>query len=183
VISHDWRCVYIHQRKAAGHSIMSAFGKEADTPDRHAFNDGVLDKDWSECPRSYFLFSSVRNPFSRALSAWRFLWPSGRQSLEDVLRNPPPRGGKAWRHLIRPQVTILRGESKSAPLVTDDLIRVESLQADFDRISFFLGMPATVLKHLNPTAGKPYREAITPEARRLIEVLFAEDFNAFGYDW
>jgi hypothetical protein len=181
VICHEARVVYIHQRKCAGHSIMAAFGKQADTPERHAFNNGTLDERWSECPRSYFLFSSVRSPYSRVVSAWQFLWPQRKRSLLEVLREPKL-SPKQWRHLMRPQVAILKENGK---LITDWLVRVESLQSDFDLVCDRIGKARVELPRLNP-ARKPYRshrEAITPEARRVIETLFAADFEALGYEW
>ncbi len=180
MIDHRYRTIFIHQRKCAGISIIRAFGVAPRTVEWNAYNDGVLTLNWEWRDRSYFVFSVVRNPFDRLISGWKYLKRMRDRTLLDVLRNPP-KSGLDYRHLTRPQVAILR-DPNSGHLVAGDLIRFESLQADFDRICDRLGKPKVPLGHDNPssrTAG--YRDYFDTETRKLAEDMFADDLATFGY--
>ena len=183
MIDVERRCIYIHQRKTAGSSIISAFGLTPQQQAWHRFNDGVAGDAWkqrSDQERGYFVFSSVRNPFDRLISAWLYLPETRDRPLLDVLLDPP-RKGHAHRHLTRPQVALLR-DPESGSLVTDDLIRFETRQADFDRICMRVGLPPRPLPHLG--AGKrnrDWRGYFDARTRALAEALFHEDLATFGY--
>jgi len=180
VIDSRYRAIFIHQRKVAGISIKFAFGFESKKAEWDAYNDGVLSPGWAERDSSYFVFSAVRNPFDRLISSWKFLDPYRGQSLLSVLRDPPSEG-HPYRHLTRPQIAILK-DPQTNKLVTDDLIRFESLQSDFDRICDRIGKPRVKLPHLNRSRRFGwYRPYFDREARRLAEELFAEDLAAFDY--
>ncbi len=91
MIDHSYRCIYIHQRKAAGSSVIATFGLTPQDDNWHAFNDGVLGKEWrrrTDERSSYFVFSTVRNPFDRVVSGWQYLKPLKHLSLREVLENP-----------------------------------------------------------------------------------------------
>jgi hypothetical protein len=48
MISHRHRCIFVHQRKCAGTSILRAFGLGPEHPDWHVANDGVLARHFAE---------------------------------------------------------------------------------------------------------------------------------------
>ena len=188
MIDHNYRTIFIHQRKVAGISIAVAWGHtEEDIKDLgndfNRFNDGVLSWDWgarSEIEKSYFVFSAVRNPFDRLISSWKFLESTRHRPLLDVLQDLP-RQSPDYEHLTRPQIAILR-EPTSAKLVVDDLIRYESLQQDFDRICNRIGRPQMILPRANIGERESgYRQYFDAQTRRLAEDLFAEDLEIFGY--
>lgn len=185
MIDHERRAIFIHQRKVAGMSIMTALGFSPKNPNWHRFNDGVLSADWrdrNQLERGYFVFSAVRNPFGRLISSWKYLKATRDRALIDVLLDPP-REGHDYRHLTRPQVVILRDETNGA-LIVHDLIRFESVQVDFDRICDRIGAPRRLLPHLNATVGaSSYRKYFDQDTRRLTEEMFADDLAAFAYDF
>lgn len=182
MIDHRYRAIFIHQRKCAGSSIMAAFRCKRNSLEWDAYNDGVLTLNWSRRDPSYFVFSVVRNPFDRLISGWKYLKSTRQRSLRDVLSNPP-RDGHDFRHLTRPQVAILRDPHTSA-LVCDDLIKFETLQADYDRICDRLGKARTPLPHINATERNlAYRDYFDAETRKLAEAMFAEDLATFGYEF
>lgn len=153
--------------------------------DFHRFNDGVLSWDWNERTRrerGYFVYSTVRNPFDRLISAWKFLESTRHRPLIEVLQDLP-RHSPDYEHLTRPQIAILRGPG-SKTLVADDLIRFESLQRDFDRICDRIGRRRAILPHVNRTerAGD-YRQYFDSRTQEIAEDIFAEDFDAFGYSF
>lgn len=190
MIDHQYKTIFIHQRKVAGMSISRAWGfrlrdVEDLGSDFHAYNDGVLSWDWNTRPphvRSYFVFSAVRNPFDRLISGWKHLESLRHWSLREVLENLPWES-PGYEHLTRPQVAILR-EPSSGELVTDDLIRFESLQSDFDRICERVGRPRIALPAINESEReRGYRQYFDTRTRRMAEDLFAEDLEEFGYEF
>jgi chondroitin 4-sulfotransferase 11 len=161
---------------------MAAFGIRKRSPDWDRFNNGVLSDTWeqrSPAEREYFVFSVVRNPFDKAISAWKYLKAVRNRPLIEVLENPP-RAGFAYRHMFRPQKALLCRPDGS--LIVNDLIRYESLQSDFDRICDKLGKSRQLLPHLNASErDKDYRAYFDKPARKLAEALFADDLKAFHY--
>ena len=182
MIDHKYRSIFIHQRKTAGMSIISALGHSPDKPEFHRFNDGVLSPDWRQRDTTFFVFSAVRNPFDRLISSWKYLRSTRDRALLDCLRSPPHEGHD-YRHFTRPQIAILR-DPESGLLVTDDLIRFERLQNDFDRICDRIGKPRQPLAQLNASKrSRTYRHYFDTETRRLAEQMFVEDIAAFDYEF
>src|SRR5439155_3241285 len=73
VICHAYNCIFVHQRKCAGISIIRAFGLDPSIPDWHFMNDGALSAEYTLAPPGYFRFSVVRNPWDRFVSGWKYL--------------------------------------------------------------------------------------------------------------
>jgi hypothetical protein len=91
VISHRWRCIFVHQRKSAGTSVKAMF-EDAEGPDRGRFNAGVLSPDWDPddpVVRDYFKFTVVRNPWDRFVSGWRYCRSTRGLKLVDAIAHPP----------------------------------------------------------------------------------------------
>ncbi len=182
MVSNRYRTIFIHQRKCAGMSIIGSFGMTPEMPEWHLYNDGILSPEWAQrsaAEQDYFVFSAVRNPFDRIVSAWKYLKATRERPLEEVLVDPP-REGHDYRHFTRPQCAILR--DASGGLIIQDVIRFESLQADYDRIAARLAKRRCRLPCVNATRREhDWRKYFTPPARALAEAMFAEDLAAFGY--
>lgn len=186
--SDRYRCIFIHQRKVAGTAIKLAFGVTKRTglfnlrknPEWNLYNDGVLSPEWRDRP-DYFVFSAIRNPFDRLISAWRYLESTRDRPLLEVLQNPP-REGHDYRHLTRPQVDTIRTEDGS--MVTQFLLRYETLQSDFEMLSRIVGMGNAVLPIVNRSERvSDYRQYFDSETRAIAERMFREDLEAFGYEF
>jgi hypothetical protein len=178
MISHRYRCIFIHNRKAAGTSVRASFGLESSDPDWNRYNNGVKSWDWYFRP-DYLVFTIVRNPFDRLVSAWKYLGVTRNRSLSEVLRDPPRRG-LAYRHLTRSQSAILVDFRNR--LVADEIVRVENLQEGCDRVCDRLGKPRAILPHKNSTSRQSdYRTYFDHETQRRAEALFADDLERFGY--
>ena len=204
MISHQHKCIFIHQRKCAGTSICLAFGQEwsLDNKDWHFMNGGVNSPDASTAPPSYFRFSIVRNPFDRFISGLRycegFRGDGSFKSLEDILSSLPqlPPGSNPytsplldlqsfeWAHTTRPQHVILYRPDGS--LGVDYVMRFESLQDDFDIVCGWLGIKSISLPVSNQSRRlRGYRSYFDnePKARLLLEKHFKKDFELFNYSY
>jgi chondroitin 4-sulfotransferase 11 len=180
MISHRHRCIFVHQRKCAGTSIITAFGLHPSSVDWAWANDGVLSPQWTEevdMVSRYFKFAVVRNPWDRFVSGWKYLQSTRRRSLIDVLRNPPL-DGHDYRHLTRPQyITLFNADGT---LAVDKLLRFENLEQEFREICKRVQIEL-VLPRLNVTRHFSYRHLFNCRSRLLFEELYWEDIHRFGY--
>ncbi|NUQ82475.1 MAG: sulfotransferase family 2 domain-containing protein [Bacteroidetes bacterium] len=185
MISHKHKVIFIHQRKCAGSSIISSFGLTTADPEWHAFNDGVVSENpwWSEVRQhhaDYHIFTVVRNPWDRFISAWKYLPALRNLPLETVLQNLP-REGHDFRHITRPQSQILLDRNGS---LVANILRFENLQADFDQFCTTSGIPLRTLPTINQTEHDHYsRYFKTKKTRDLFERHFWLDITLFGYEF
>jgi Sulfotransferase family len=178
MISHYYQCIFVHQRKCAGVSIITAFGG-----DWKFATNGVLSQEWtkqSDLIRRYFKFAVIRNPWDRFVSGWKYLPSTRDRDLIDVLRDPPTEGFD-YRHLTRPQFVTLFNQDGS--LAVDYLIRFETIEEGFRQVCQRIGKVNSDLPYLNRGMRPPYREVFNAEARRLFEARFSEDIRRFGYSF
>ncbi|HYJ86606.1 MAG TPA: sulfotransferase family 2 domain-containing protein [Pyrinomonadaceae bacterium] len=180
MISHTNECIFIHQRKCAGCSIINAFDFTTADPEWHFMNDGLLSPEYLSAPAGYFRFSIVRNPWDRFISGWKYCASTRERSLHDVLANLP-REGHDYRHVTRPQHEILYDENGN--LIVDYLMRFESLQQDFDKVCDIIGKPRLVLGHHNRGVRTHYSDYFDEDSRRIFLRHFARDVELFGYEY
>jgi hypothetical protein len=185
MINHQYKTIFIHQRKCAGNSIMAAFGQQSFNPAGDYMNDGSLSAEYHDSRQhfpGYFSFAVVRNPWDKFISAWLFCPNTQTLPLRDVLRNLP-KTGFDYRHVTRLQRETLHDHSGN--LIVDKLVRFEKLQEGFDEVSDLLGKPRCVLEHRlrNPNR-TPYQEHFRdPIDRDLFMRHFARDVDTFEYDF
>ena len=75
-------------------------------------------------------------------------------------------------------------QDEGGGLVTDKIMRFESLQADFDDVCDRLGKRRVTLPKTNASQREVnYRQYFNAETRKLAEALFRNDLEAFGYDF
>jgi len=185
MISHEHNCIFIHQRKCAGISIMRAFGLTHPDQDPYAWhfmNDGVLCREYHTRPEDYLRFSVVRNPWDRFVSGWHYCDDTRNVPLRDLLRNLP-RLDHDYVHLTRLQRDILFDQC--GYLIVEHLMRFENLQRDFDTVCDRIGKQRMVLEHLNRRDDRlPYQEYFRdPVDRDLFMRHFGRDADAFEYEF
>lgn len=209
----DLRAVFLHISKTAGQSVRVALaqhpfilsdvkqpwlGWEDDYSYRRFAERGfasvireeVGPEVWERC----FNFAFVRNPFDRAVSAWRYLDRPGEyghgMSFADFLHavtterdryrpNDHQRNKFFWH--VEPQAPQILGPD-GAPLV-DFIGRTERLQSDFDHACGEIGIPQTSLPRVNTTERDDYRAYYTTEARIVVARHYAQDVETFGYSF
>jgi len=183
MLSPQYHCIFVHQRKCAGTSIIRSFGYTPAQPEWHFANNGVLAPEWAANPaiiQRCFKFSVVRNPWERFVSAWRYLPATRNRSIVDVLRNPPAQGHD-FRHITRPQHATLF--DANGQLAVDLLIRYEDLDNGYRTVCQRIGKPYSPLPWLNRGERTPYQQFFDDEARALFEQRFGEDIRRFGYEF
>ncbi|MCP5074350.1 MAG: sulfotransferase family protein [Rhodobacteraceae bacterium] len=136
-----------------------------------------------EVYNNLYSFAVVRDPYARAISYYEYLrqnpkHPKHRQALQwsfgDYLR---------WVERKPCQ----RGQTQSSFLCDEKgqrlvmwVLQFESLNTEFGIINDLLGMQLQ-LPQKNTTAKLPMETYLQTDNRRLIEEIYAEDFDRFGY--
>jgi Sulfotransferase family len=183
MISHQYRCIFIHQRKTAGCSIITSFGLTDAQPEWRLFNDGTLSDEWrrrAEIAPGYRVFTVIRNPWDRFVSGWKYLSATRKKSLKKVLKNlPPPETGHDYKHLTRPQLDILMDEQ--GKFVPDYVLRFEHLAGDYAKFCDLIGKPDKTLPKLNSTGHDPYQSCFDANSMERFAHHFKKDVEFLGY--
>ncbi len=182
-ISDPGRFIYVRTAKVATRSLSAAFDARPDL--EVVMHQGRLKK-WPQGPRRHYTaFAFVRNPFTRLVSCWQDkVIGIGTWQLNELAGQSFPEFVTALegmdlalsdRH-VRPQTALL-------PLDRLDFLgRLETMQADWERVCALLGLGELPLprQHESKAAPEPVRldEAMAERIRR----LYALDFAMFGYD-
>jgi len=120
---------------------------------------------------SYFIFTSVRNPWDRVISQTAFFSQQG--LLKTTLTADE-------LILPNPMVDYI---SNDGTLFVDDFIKFESLQDDFNRICDRLGITRTLLPHKNRSLRQNYEKYFDEDTRQYVAEKFQNDIEAFGYEF
>jgi hypothetical protein len=172
MISHKYRCIFVHVPKTAGQSVEKLFldlhhlswrnraplllrhnPDPARGPERLAHltaaqyvEQRYVDADTFE---RYFKFSFVRNPWDRLVSEYRYLELEGRMPFSDFVEKSFARTDKysnASLHIM-PQTIYLT--DRAGNYLVDFVGRFETLAFDFDRVARALKLPKSKLAHRN----------------------------------
>tara|TARA_B100002019_G_C21178715_1_gene552489 strand:- start:58 stop:651 length:594 start_codon:yes stop_codon:yes gene_type:complete len=126
------------------------------------------------------ILGTIRNPWSRCVSAWKFTKSlSGFKNFildvseSDFHCDPVSHDDLLWRPL--------RSYFVGADHV--NYIRVENLQEDFDTVCDKIGIPQQQLPHTNKTKHKHYTEYYDEETKQIVAEKYAKDIEYFGYEF
>ncbi len=142
------------------------------------------------------VFTFVRNPWARVVSRYRYdhisnkpswarrwLQGRGRRTVHNLEfeewvrkreRRFETRGGN------RNQVDKLT--DSEGRLIVDFIGKLESIQADFNRLCERIGTPPVDIPHVNVTgSGKPYTAYYSDWSRDVVARLYQRDIETFGY--
>jgi len=118
----------------------------------------------------YFKFTFVRNPWSKAVSEWKY-----------------------FNKVLNFNLTLKQSLSSKYPFLDHNLDQIifarncdfvgrfENLQEDFDIICDKIGIPQQQLPHSNKTNHKHYTEYYDDETREIVAQKYAKDIEHFGY--
>lgn len=128
-------------------------------------------------------FGVVRNPYARAVSYYEYY----RQNTNH------PRHGRVAAMSFDEYLNELQTSRDTANVTQSDflcdqsgqilvrnVLRFERLQSDFQILCLHLGLRIE-LKTANTSRQRPINDYYTPRTMKLVEDLYATDFQAFGY--
>tara|TARA_Y100000593_G_scaffold44144_1_gene84230 strand:- start:1387 stop:1989 length:603 start_codon:yes stop_codon:yes gene_type:complete len=180
--SEEYGCVFIHVPKAAGNSVKSIFKIKS-----HAHRP--VSEHEPELLEENYVFSFVRNPWDRFVSAYFFLRGGGMgwydkeskkkyidkfSSFDDFVKNSNYDDLMKNQIHFRPQCYYLDGP-------VDFLGRYEDLQSGIDTICDQLEIPRQQLPHKNKSNHKDYTKYYNDETRKIVAEKYADDIREFGY--
>lgn len=193
MISHEYKCLFVHIPRTGGSSIERFITGEDWACVRHrgikvqhisclqakkVYGDDIFSR--------YYKFSFVRNPWDLMVST--FLWAKQKTGLngvifrdfiEDIARYNEQLefvpggnyGSGQLRHLT----------DSSGNLMVDYVGRFENLQKDFDIICGSIGMKRKKLPVSNKTRHRHYAGYYDKNTADLVARQFKEDIEYFGY--
>jgi Sulfotransferase family len=190
MICHQYKCVFIHIPKNAGQSIEQVFLdltglswktraelllRRNDRPElgpprlAHLLAHEYVLYEYltQEQFDTYFKFSLVRNPWSRAVSIYKYLGSSDHDFRTFVMKRLPKKLWKSKYWFVRPQSDFVYHDGR---LLTDFIGRFETIQQDFNEVCMRLGLPPINVPHINKSETKKQRFRLRP--RQLITFLF-----------
>jgi hypothetical protein len=197
MINHKHKFIFIHIPKTAGHSIERAFGAWTGKdkinygigmdsikrrPIQH-YNLAQLERFNFISPTensTYFKFCFVRNPYSRIVSAWKYLKVQKWSKVsEDTSFKKFVKKSKNNSH-VRPQCHWTHTRMVKN---VDFIGRFENLQVDFDTICDKIGIERQELPHKNKSKHKHYTEYYDDETREIVAKKYAKDIEYFNYEF
>lgn len=181
------KALHIRTSKTASSTINNWCGKDI----LSTFNQGFL-QDAPNKPQideaienNYYLFTSVRNPFTRAVSCYyqciRSGWIVPDWNFKQYLKWDMK--GVGSHHTIThnmPQAEYLKPYYKHI----NKVVRVENIKQDLRDIEKTLGLKNRPVKWFNPNEWPnqvPYRNLYDDEAKELVLEKYAVDFDTFDY--
>jgi hypothetical protein len=206
IISHRHRFIFAAVPKTGTHSVREAlrehmgpedleqarlfvekkfpFPELAKVGHGHIGLDQVRPHVGEEAFAGYLKFAFVRNPFDRFVSYCAFATskqgaferdPKG--VMRYFLFTAPPHN-----HMVfQPQHSFITG--KDGELLTDELGRVEEMQASYDAICARIGIPSTPLGRANSSRRGAYRDYYDQQLIDGVAKLYARDLELFGYEF
>ena len=129
-----------------------------------------------------FIFSSIRNPYSRALSMYlHHSWRSAKTFKDfchSIKHNEYP-DDCAKFHSSTLTEHLVSGDN----LKVDFIVRLENIQEDFNTVCDKIGIPHQQLPHVNKTKHKHYTEYYDDETKEIIAEKYIKDIEYFGYEY
>lgn len=209
MLSHEFKCLFVHIPKTAGMSIEKHFLNVLGLGDeqRHQLLLRPNDDPALGPPRlahlkatdytdrghisavdftRYFKFSVVRNPWDRVVSMYRYLGHVRKTDFSDFVFNRLYE--KLWREMywfVRPQADFIYDQQ--GRLLIDHVIRFESLEENFTNVLEQLGLSGCKLPRVNSSsdrsgkANPPYQAYYKPETKLWVSELYRTDIERFGY--
>ncbi len=201
MISHKYKCIFVHIPKTAGSSIENALFPLPRTRDQlYGFpnkyqTDGLqhlMAKHIKlELPSStfntYFKFTFVRNPWDKVVS--QFFYVKTRPDLmafldlhlnanfKDYLNKILVKNHVHWEK----QYKFIYDDSNN--VLVDFIGRFEQLESDFQKVILNLGIDPSLFKllHLNKTTRSHYSHYYDYESRQIVADRYKTDIEIFGY--
>lgn len=198
---HQKSIVFLHIPKVAGTS-MSQYCKDNDIIINYHLTRSDKYISLEEYKRHFnqniYVFSFVRNPWDRLVSAYHFLAQgigNDDDRLDSVKYLSKYRdfhefvlsGLEEQPSLINQQIHFRTQKSwmidTNGKIIVDFIGKYENLQNDFDVLTRSVGKPAYRLPHKNRSSHVDYKTYYTTETQAIVGEVYKEDIEAFGYSY
>ena len=204
MISHTHKFIFIHIPKCGGTSIERAFKIDAGKFDPNILTGRSQDTTWSTTgpgslyhdwlqhttlkemqvnfkinTKDFFTFTCVRNPWDRLVSSFFYeqRFNSKLTSFKNFIKKPTYANNQ---HSLSQYEYVI--DYKDRPGV-DFIMRLETLQKDFDIACDKIGIARKELPHINKSKHKHYTEYYDEETREIVAEKYAKDIEYFGYEF
>ena len=125
------------------------------------------------------VFSTVRNPFERMVSIWKHKSFKKLETFNEFCKLRYKNMGRMQRWHSQPLHFHLYDINMSVNYV----LRLESLQEDFDTMNNKLKLPCKKLPHKNKSKHKHYTEYYDNETKEIVAEKYAKDIEYFNYEF
>ncbi len=176
---------FIHVNKCGGSSIAIALGlkKSHLTAAQHRHRIGQ--DAWAEA----FTFATVRNPFDRIASIYYYRVRTDQHGLADRHLNFNQWVGRTFGEqdpaywdssvFLAPAARWVCDDDR---LIIDQIVKLEEIRTGWPAICRALGI-AVDLKITNRNSHPPHGAIFNAASRQIVEKIFAEDLDRFGYSF
>lgn len=182
------------ERPILEYAFREILKKKIGTPSRHASASQVkkFDKNaWNK----YFKFAFIRNPYTHALSHWRFkehdwylnnkkkrLRKLTKKKFVSFLKNLKKEIKNKKNFEKQPFIKMLSIDGKIA---VDFIGKFENIQKDIKKITKILNLPKSKfsLPHEKKGNTKDYLNLYNKESKKLVQEIWEEEFKLFNYSF
>ena len=203
MLSHRFQTIFVHIPKTAGQSVERVFLEKhgltwetrselllRENEDRslgpqrlaHLYAREYIERGYvtKDEYAKYFSFGIVRNPYERAISAYRYRVPDGGISMVDFLRGAPADDYDDRARHLEPQVSYLC--NTDGALMVNEIIRFEHMVEAIGRVFYRLFGANAELPHTNRSSARLLTvEDLPAGAANEIYKRFEADFDIFAY--
>jgi chondroitin 4-sulfotransferase 11 len=193
MISHKYKCIFVHIPKTAGTSIENALRDKRVPFEGGSTHFGALyyKKRFPEKYKKYLKFSIIRNPWARLVSGFFYFKKGGNGGLQD--RQKGKLFGSDFKSFVRNINTFNKIEDPhfllpqwkyiyiDGSLEIDYLLRFEHIKKDYNSLRQKLGLPLKNLYKTRQTPHKHYTEYYDDETRKIVAERYAKDIEYLGY--
>ncbi|HNQ81389.1 MAG: sulfotransferase family 2 domain-containing protein [Acidobacteriota bacterium] len=176
MLSHEYKCIFVHIPKVAGISIEQVFldALGLDFARRESLLLGIVNRGDrgpgilshltareyveygyvnQETFDAYFKFAFVRNPYDRVYSFYKYLGYARLVSFETFILDELPRlfGDPSLHYFIKPMSSYVYDESGTR--LVDYVGKLETINEDFAQVARRLNLGGARLQNLNDSSG------------------------------
>ncbi len=187
--------VFLHIPKTAGTSIMRFFDLSKNKIDFMYYGHGK-ESDHIFPNKNAFIFTFVRNPFDRLVSAWQYLRYGGNNEINKAVCARYNLSNSSFSSFVDMLVenkdnimsdVHLRPQSfwfdRDRGIAIEFIGRFENLEKDLLSVCERVGIKFNPLEfpHINSSNHSPWETFYTPELKKQVREIYKEDFERFGY--
>lgn len=206
MISHKYKCIFVHIPKCGGSSIESVlwpgerteadlwmgftskYGNQYQSGGlQHLFATNIVKAVGEDIYESYYKFSFIRNPWDRAVSQYSYM--TERDDLREYIGMPEKCSFKKYLDLIThkehvqwaPQYKFIT--DGNGELIVDFVGRLETIWRDFGVVANRIGLERYTLPHANKSARRATNSYYDEESIEMVRYFYARDIALFGYEY